>query len=880
MRFTILFLLFLNVYTAMGQAVISGTLEDRHGQPIDNVSVSYKKLNGVALLGFARSAGDGSFTLDIKIKDADSVEVTFNHLNFKKKTIVLPVQTSSHRFTLEQGERRLEEVKVGNVPIFKSKDTINYNVDAFSDKNDRVIGDIVRKLPGIEVRDGTILYQGKPIQKYMVNNLDLMEGRYNMINNNLPADAVKSVQVVENDQPIKILDSLLFSDRASLNLELKKFTTAGTGKVSVGAKPLLWDIGITPMTFGKSFQMLASAQSNNVGRDATQDLRAFYTGGAIFGNSPEIGEGPSYISLQDISSPSLDETRWLDNKLFLFSANALQKLNSDVVLKGNVSYYDDTRERRGFTATQYYTSDEIVLSSEGIDNRLRANVLDAGLMLEKNEKEIYLRNTFKYHKRWNSDLGNLLLNDEMPIEQKKAYTSEYLANSLSFARFFGKQLVNVSSHLEWHRTPQNLSVWPGQFEDILNRGEPFEQMSQTVRYNRLQWKNNLGFVRKLGRWRMSPNVSINYDRNILDSYIDVYEDSSETRLTGDYRNAMRNSQLQLAGNLGLYWESKKWKFSLSTPFSVNYFNSEQHGDRKIDNLIRNTFQPSATLTHLLNGKNEWSVSLSGGNYFGKLDNFYDAYIVTQYRSIQRYEARVLGSKDLRASFSYRYKNPLKANFANFNYSYSRGSRDYTFANELDSLARINTTIINRNSFHENHGLSAGAARFIADVKTVMKINARANWMRTDYLLNGVMAKQDIFDIGGTLELINNFSSVISGDYKTILASRLSKLAGGRQSRTVFNNHFLNIRISPHQQHSILIQNSLYSNNVEGQGSQYFLDGTYRYHINKWKTDIELSVINLLNNDQYAQQYSTDYYLTQSYFELRPRQFLISTSFRF
>src|SRR5690606_41170844 len=45
MRFTILFLLFLNVYTAMGQAVISGTLEDRHGQPIDNVSVSYKKLD-------------------------------------------------------------------------------------------------------------------------------------------------------------------------------------------------------------------------------------------------------------------------------------------------------------------------------------------------------------------------------------------------------------------------------------------------------------------------------------------------------------------------------------------------------------------------------------------------------------------------------------------------------------------------------------------------------------------------------------------------------------------------------------------------------------------------------------------------------------------
>src|SRR5699024_5728851 len=133
--------------------------------------------------------------------------------------------------------RQIQEVKVEDMPVFRRKDTLNYTVDAFTGREDRVIGDIIRKLPGIEMDGERILYRGKPIQKYMVNNLDLMEGRYGMINKNLPADAVKDVQVVENDQPIKILDSLVFSDQASLNLKLKKFTTSGTVKVGLGASP-------------------------------------------------------------------------------------------------------------------------------------------------------------------------------------------------------------------------------------------------------------------------------------------------------------------------------------------------------------------------------------------------------------------------------------------------------------------------------------------------------------------------------------------------------------------------------------------------------------------------------------------------------------------
>ena len=51
-------------------------------------------------------------------------------------------------------------------------------------------------MPGIEVLDdGKILYQGKPINKYYIEGLDLLEGKYNLANSNLPHKEVVKVQL-------------------------------------------------------------------------------------------------------------------------------------------------------------------------------------------------------------------------------------------------------------------------------------------------------------------------------------------------------------------------------------------------------------------------------------------------------------------------------------------------------------------------------------------------------------------------------------------------------------------------------------------------------------------------------------------------------------
>jgi hypothetical protein len=98
-------------------------------------------------------------------------------------------------------------------------------------------------MPGIEVLpDGKIFIQVK-LNKYYIEGLDLLEGKYNLANDNLPYQEVSQVQILENHQPIKTLDSLQFSDRTALNIKLKTPILLQV-KQAVDLA-LLWDANIT-----------------------------------------------------------------------------------------------------------------------------------------------------------------------------------------------------------------------------------------------------------------------------------------------------------------------------------------------------------------------------------------------------------------------------------------------------------------------------------------------------------------------------------------------------------------------------------------------------------------------------------------------------------
>ena len=207
-----LFLLFTAI--SFAQTKISGNLFDNENNLVSNVTVVIYD-NNDNILSYSISDLEGfykvKFTTNLK-----QVKLLIKAFNYEVVSEIVSNETQIKNFSLNPTVTNLREVIIKESVIRKKGDTLSYNVASFASEKDRTIADIIAKMPGIDVLpDGKILYQGKPINKYYVEGLDLLEGKYNLANKNLPYNQVSKVQILENHQPIKVLDSLVFSESNS-----------------------------------------------------------------------------------------------------------------------------------------------------------------------------------------------------------------------------------------------------------------------------------------------------------------------------------------------------------------------------------------------------------------------------------------------------------------------------------------------------------------------------------------------------------------------------------------------------------------------------------------------------------------------------------------
>ena len=140
--------------------------------------------------------------------------------------------SGSHASAMEEGKEmevflppqdiEIKEVVVKAPRVRLQGDTIKYDVQLYSKEGDRAIGDVLKRLPGIKTsEDGKISYNGVPINRFYIENSNLLGTQYGIATNNIPQKDVASVEVMQNHQPIKVLEGLVFSDQAAINLRLK-----------------------------------------------------------------------------------------------------------------------------------------------------------------------------------------------------------------------------------------------------------------------------------------------------------------------------------------------------------------------------------------------------------------------------------------------------------------------------------------------------------------------------------------------------------------------------------------------------------------------------------------------------------------------------------
>jgi hypothetical protein len=516
-------------------------------------------------------------------------------------------------FEIEEKPLELKEVGITAPKIRQTGDTITYSVDAYIEQGDRVIADVLKKLPGIEVSSiGAISYQGQPINKFYIEGMDLLQGRYGIATKNIAAKDVASVNVLENHQPIKALRNREFSERAAINLKLKesvKGTLAVTAMAGIGYQPLMWNAELVGMYFGKKMQHISTYKSNNAGKNISSEFFKNYDFERI---SLDVG---SPLSIQSPGSPPIPQKRYLYNNSHSVTFNQLVKIGKESEITANVQYYRDRIEKNSYSLyEQYLPGDSIFAIEERVSTLSKIHNAELALRFNTNAKEYYLNNAFCIRGNWNDDTGKGITrsnagNLDKTLSQRLNKPSFAIDNALHLIKNVKKNSYRVYFSTAYGERAHTLSVAPADYFG----DHKASSLSQDV------FLRDFASILRVSNGLKLKNFNLNYslwgrvDLKNMDTELHV-DDQNGNRpaVTADsLKNNLWYNGYQTGINQSYTYSKNKVNMSLYLPLT---YETKTADDRNSERFSRNSgliFKPSFSTKYQLT----YELSLSAGANF-------------------------------------------------------------------------------------------------------------------------------------------------------------------------------------------------------------------------------------------------------------------------
>jgi len=858
-------LILINTLITYGQTEIKGTIKNKQTEALIGANVLVIQPKTHQILTYAITGKQGFYQLSLK-HTTDSLMLSVSFLGYKSKHILIANHSQKLNFVLEESNQKLKEVVIKPPPVKLRGDTINYRVKALKQEEDKVLIDVIKHIPGVEVMtNGKILYQGKPINKFYIENMDMLEGRYNLASNNLPVDQIASVQVYENHQPIKLLDSLVYSENAALNIRLKKsFSYVLPYELATGYRPIIWQGKFVPILFRKKTQMLSLLQSNNAGQRLYNQLQNFYQNKNL--NFEMLQQAQEWTSISKILTPPFDEDKWLDNQSHLGSLNFLFKLNSTARLKTNFSYLTENSKEIAVTRQQILLQDKPITRVEYQKYTQNMHQAVWNMIFEQNAKKLYLKNNF--HFKYQDPLDFSFISN-MNLSQQRNRPAYLLTDQVNWLFPLNKHIFSINAFFSYQTSNENFDIKPGSFPQVFNNGQNFDALHQSLQMQKRFFNLNTGLMKKIKNWTFENYLSIQKDRHFLKS--EILPSASSNFIADYYSNHTNLDQITFKNLFKINYKNQKntWNLGLELPLRYVYLDITNQPNQQTEKLDGFFQDYDFTIRYSIN---KWSIigTHSRKTGFSNLFQNHFNFILKSYNQLERYDTPIQKSIKNDYSLIFRFKDILNGIHSSLTLSQTDNRRNilYKYNYFSDGASELEAIKFSNQTRHKYIVLMFNKYFFKTKIST--KFNVMFQWTLHPLILNNKLLHK-------TYKALHLLSSIRLPIHKTIslyMDFQVDNYFFTNQKANLENYHFKPvIFFYPFKNHQLNLSLDYYLMSNELR-QDFFMNLSYKYTPNAKRWSIFAKWNNITNITSYTTYFGDAYNTYQSIYSLRPSYVMI------
>jgi hypothetical protein len=283
-------------------------LMDEYGKSVNSFAIS--KSNGGFVLYLPQSS-DTNFLLRIEHIQYITWSRKISRADFESGLMNLKIQLTQRNVTLQE-----VTVKAPPLPYRIQSDTTEFRAKAYRTAETRKVEDLLKNIQGFQLtEDGRIFFQGREIERMLLEGEDLTDRHYRLLSKNLNAALIDRVQVVDNYSSDRLMREVDRSGKIAINLTLDstyRNRMSGTIGVATSGRRQLMDVStVLPAAMIK---WLTFTNFNQTGTPSGTQLSDDRLGENTISSERQDKHSLALLEPMQIPPPSMDLRYARDNE--------------------------------------------------------------------------------------------------------------------------------------------------------------------------------------------------------------------------------------------------------------------------------------------------------------------------------------------------------------------------------------------------------------------------------------------------------------------------------------------------------------------------------------------------------------------------------------